>query len=99
MTYTIDCGIVSRIDGRKCGVVTSEPAPELGQWTYDFSDLEGPQMGMVAIEGSLVVYGCDETIVIVADNFSIGVELPAEIIMIWLSWWIGPERPLRNKSF
>eukprot|EP00978_Attheya_sp_CCMP212_P033189 scaffold132929_cov72-Attheya_sp.AAC.1 len=57
-----------------------EPArPEPGQWTYDVSDPEGPQMGMVAIEGSLVVYGCDEPIVIVAEHFSIGVELPVEI--------------------
>lgn len=61
------------------GAVTSEPAPEPGQWTYDFSDPEGPQMGTVAIQGSTVVYECDEPIVIIAEHFSIGVELPAAI--------------------
>jgi hypothetical protein len=81
------------------GAVTSEPAPEPGQWTYDFSDPEGPQMGTVAIEGSSVVYGCDEPIVIIAEHFLIGVKFPAEIIMIWSSWWIRPDRLLRNERF
>mmetsp|Transcript_4203 Transcript_4203/g.8897 ORF Transcript_4203/g.8897 Transcript_4203/m.8897 type:complete len:254 (-) Transcript_4203:450-1211(-) len=59
--------------------VTSEPSPEQGQWNYDFSDPDGPQVGTVAIAGSPVVHGCDDPAVIVAEHFSIGVQLPPEI--------------------
>lgn len=59
--------------------VTSEEAPEPGQWAYDFSDPDGPQVGTVAIEGSAVVYMADDPIVIIAEHYSIGIELPPGI--------------------
>ena len=59
--------------------VSSEEAPEPGQWAYDFSDPEGPQLGTVAIEGSSVMYMADDPIVIVAEHTSMGVELPYTI--------------------
>ena len=59
--------------------VTSEPAAEQGQWTYDFSDPEGPQMGTVAVEGSHVVASCEDPVVIIAEHTALGVELPKEI--------------------
>jgi hypothetical protein len=59
--------------------VSSEPAPEPGQWTYDFSDPDGPQLGTVAIEGSNVVSACEDPVVIIAEHQSLAVPLP-EII-------------------
>mmetsp|Transcript_20654 Transcript_20654/g.45122 ORF Transcript_20654/g.45122 Transcript_20654/m.45122 type:complete len:225 (-) Transcript_20654:744-1418(-) len=56
--------------------VQSEEAPVSGQWTYDFSDPDGPQVGTVAIEGSQVVQGCDDPVAIIAEHPSLGVPLP-----------------------
>jgi len=60
--------------------VTSEPAAEPGQWTYDFSDPDGPQIGTVAIQGSNVVASCDDPVVIIVEHDSIGVPLPDAIV-------------------
>ena len=59
--------------------VSSEPAPDKGQWTYDFSDPEGPQLGTVALDGSQLVANCQDPVVIVAEHPSLGVELPKAI--------------------
>jgi Rubisco Assembly chaperone C-terminal domain len=59
--------------------VSSEPAPPQGQWSYDFSDANGPQLGTVALEGSSVVAECKDPVVIIAEHPSLGVQLPAEI--------------------
>jgi hypothetical protein len=59
--------------------VTSEPAAEVGQWTYDFSDPDGPQVGTVAVDGSFVVHACADPVVIIAEHPSIGVTLPKAI--------------------
>lgn len=59
--------------------VTSEPAAPVGQWTYDFSDPDGPQVGTVAIEGSLITSSCEDPVVIIAEHPSIGVALPNSI--------------------
>lgn len=56
--------------------MTSEEAPEPGQWTYDFSDPDGPQMGTVALPGSNVVATCEDPVVIIAEHDAIGVQLP-----------------------
>jgi len=59
--------------------VTSEPSPTPGQWTYDFSDPDGPQMGTVAIDGSEVLTACDDLIAIIVDHLSLKVPLPEEV--------------------
>lgn len=59
--------------------VTSEEAAEPGQWTYDFSDPDGPQMGTVALPGSNVVACCQDPVVIIAEHYSLGVPLPRAI--------------------
>eukprot|EP00531_Pseudo-nitzschia_arenysensis_P011511 CAMPEP_0116139802 /NCGR_PEP_ID=MMETSP0329-20121206/13503_1 /TAXON_ID=697910 /ORGANISM="Pseudo-nitzschia arenysensis, Strain B593" /LENGTH=215 /DNA_ID=CAMNT_0003634863 /DNA_START=77 /DNA_END=724 /DNA_ORIENTATION=+ len=56
--------------------VTSEEVPVQGQWTYDFSDPDGPQLGTVAIESSNVVACCEDPVVLIAEHTSIGVPLP-----------------------
>mmetsp|Transcript_28271 Transcript_28271/g.43489 ORF Transcript_28271/g.43489 Transcript_28271/m.43489 type:complete len:225 (-) Transcript_28271:65-739(-) len=56
--------------------VTSEPAATVGQWTYDFSDPEGPQVGTVAIEGSHLVASCEDPVVIIAEHDALGIPLP-----------------------
>lgn len=59
--------------------VTSEPTPEQGQWTYDFSDPDGPQLGTVAIESNSVIALCEDPVVLIAEHTSIGVPLPEVI--------------------
>ena len=59
--------------------MTSEPSPEPGQWTYDFSDPDGPQLGTVALEGNNVVAVCEDPVAIIAEHPSLGVELPPAI--------------------
>ncbi len=56
--------------------VTSSPAAEIGQWTYDFSDPNGPQLGTVAIPGGPKVHQCIDPVAIIAEHFSFGVPLP-----------------------
>lgn len=72
-------GAYPGITAEEITAVQSEPAPELGQWTYDFSDPDGPQLGTVAIQGSQTVAGAEDPIVIIAEHLSIGVTLPKEI--------------------
>lgn len=59
--------------------VASEPAADVGQWSYDFSDPEGPQLGTVAIEGSLIVTSVEDPVAIIAEHPSLGVDLPRAI--------------------
>ena len=59
--------------------VSSEPSPAQGQWTYDFSDPDGPQLGTVALPGSNIVAACRDPVVLIAEHFSLGVELPPAI--------------------
>lgn len=59
--------------------VSSEPPAVPGQWTYDFSDPDGPQVGTIAIDGSNLVASCEDPVVIIAEHFSLGVELPKAI--------------------
>ena len=59
--------------------MSSEPAPPEGQWTYDFSDPDGPQLGTVALEGSNVVSACEDPVAIIAEHTSLAVPLPDAI--------------------
>jgi len=60
--------------------VSSEPAAELGHWSYDFSDPDGPQMGTVAIPGQATSYKCIDPVAIIAEHFSLNVQLPPELV-------------------
>ena len=51
----------------------------MGQWTYDFSDPDGPQLGTVALEGSNAVAACEDPVVIIAEHTSLNVPLPDAI--------------------
>jgi len=57
--------------------VSSEPGAEIGQWTYDFSDPDGPQVGTVAIQGSNGIAACADPIAIIAGHLSLKVPLPS----------------------
>uniref|UniRef100_A0A7S3PYS7 Rubisco accumulation factor 1 C-terminal domain-containing protein n=1 Tax=Chaetoceros debilis TaxID=122233 RepID=A0A7S3PYS7_9STRA len=56
--------------------VTSEQPAEKGQWAYDFSDPDGPQMGTVALPGCEIIDLCEDPAVIIAEHFALGVPLP-----------------------
>lgn len=59
--------------------VKSEPSPDKGQWTYDFSDPDGPQLGTVALRGGDIVHFAEDPVVVIAEHTSIGVDLPKAI--------------------
>ena len=59
--------------------VSSEPAAPEGQWTYDFSDPDGPQLGTVALDGGSVVAACEDPVAIIAEHTSLAVPLPDAI--------------------
>jgi len=59
--------------------VTSEDVAVQGQWTYDFSDPDGPQLGTVAIESSNVVACCVDPVAMIAEHTSLGIPLPDAI--------------------
>lgn len=67
--------------------VSSEEAAEPGQWIYDFSDPEGPQLGTVALQGSTVFMAGDPC-VIIADHMTLGITLtkaitdPVDVILL-----------------
>lgn len=56
--------------------VTSEPPAEIGQWSYDFSDPDGPQMGTVAVRGCEIISTCEDPVAIICEHFALGVILP-----------------------
>uniref|UniRef100_A0A7S1B681 Rubisco accumulation factor 1 C-terminal domain-containing protein n=1 Tax=Corethron hystrix TaxID=216773 RepID=A0A7S1B681_9STRA len=55
---------------------SSDDAAETGQWTYDFSDPDGPQMGTVAFEGSPLVAATVDPVAVVCEHTSIGIPMP-----------------------
>ena len=57
----------------------AEPAPEQGQWSYDFNDPDGPEVGKVALEGSQIVHDVEDPIVIIAEHHSLNIPLPKEL--------------------
>ena len=59
--------------------ISSEPPAEMGQWSYDFSDPNGPQMGTVALPGISCVYETIDPVVIIADHLSLNVPLTTGI--------------------
>lgn len=50
-----------------------------GQWTYDFSDPDGPQLGTVALDGSNVVASAVDPVAIIAEHTALNVPLPDAI--------------------
>lgn len=69
-------GMYPGITREEYEAVSSEPTAETGQWTYDFSDPDGPQVGTVAIEGSNKVAACEDPVAIIAGHLSLNVPLP-----------------------
>ena len=69
-------GAYPGITAEEIAAVSSEEAPVPGQWTYDFSDPDGPQLGTIALEGSQVVHGCSDAVAIIAEHPSLGVPMP-----------------------
>ena len=57
----------------------SQPSCEPGQFSFDFTDPEGPQLGTVALPGSELVYSCIDPVVVVAENLALGIQLQEEV--------------------
>ena len=61
---------------------SSTPAPPMGQWVYDFSDPSGPQMGTVALPGSILLTNCADPVIVITTNLHLGVSFPEEVEML-----------------
>lgn len=48
------------------------PAPPQGYWAYDFSDPNGPQMGLVALPGSNRLAACVDPVVVITPSSALG---------------------------
>mmetsp|Transcript_18863 Transcript_18863/g.26560 ORF Transcript_18863/g.26560 Transcript_18863/m.26560 type:complete len:129 (+) Transcript_18863:112-498(+) len=59
--------------------VTSKPPPEIGQWSYDFSDPTGPQMGTIAFLGSSILATCMDPVAIISEHSSLNIPIPPSI--------------------
>ena len=59
--------------------VTSEPPAPMGQWSYEFTDPNGAQVGTVALPGSNIISSCEDPIVLICGHFSLGVPLPDDL--------------------
>jgi hypothetical protein len=55
---------------------SSYPAAAPGQWMYDFSDADGPQLGTVALPGSDTVTEAVDPVAVIAPSSTIGVKFP-----------------------
>ena len=77
--------------------VSSEEPAEPGQWTYDFSDPDGPQLGTVALEGSNVISTAVDPVVMIAEHTSVTLTpsyhwsargLGDRRMALWSGFWI-----------
>lgn len=57
----------------------SQASTEPGQFSFDFTDPEGPQLGTVALPGCELVYDCIDPVVVVAENLALGIQLTEEV--------------------
>ena len=81
-THSIDSQIAGAYPGLtrvEFEGVKSEPPAVQGQWTYDFSDPDGPQLGTVALDGSNVVATAEDPVAIIAEHTALAVPLPDAI--------------------
>lgn len=62
----------------------SPPAAKPGQWTYDFADPHGHQLGSVAIPGSDIVTDCVDPIAVIAmaEDLGLSYSEPAECVVL-----------------
>ena len=54
---------------------TSTRPPSQGQWAYDFSDPDGPQLGTIAMPGSYKMNNCVDPVAMITTNVELGVKL------------------------
>eukprot|EP00558_Chaetoceros_sp_UNC1202_P009003 CAMPEP_0197247050 /NCGR_PEP_ID=MMETSP1429-20130617/26065_1 /TAXON_ID=49237 /ORGANISM="Chaetoceros sp., Strain UNC1202" /LENGTH=188 /DNA_ID=CAMNT_0042707857 /DNA_START=218 /DNA_END=784 /DNA_ORIENTATION=+ len=72
-------GMYPGVTKEEINSVTSEPPPPMGQWSYEFTDPDGSQVGTVAIPGSNIASTCEDPVVLICEHFALGVELPEEL--------------------
>lgn len=60
----------------------SSPGAPAGQWTYEFTDPEGSQLGTVALPGSSVITDAIDPVVLIAKNTILNVNCKEEVEML-----------------
>jgi hypothetical protein len=60
----------------------SSEASDPGQWAYEFTDPDGPQIGTVALPGSDTITNCIDPVVVISKNTDLGVTVIEEVEMI-----------------
>jgi len=60
----------------------SSEASDPGQWAYEFTDPDGPQIGTVALPGSDTITNCIDPVVMISKNTDLGVSVIEEVEMI-----------------
>eukprot|EP00600_Ochromonadales_sp_CCMP1393_P016978 CAMPEP_0175024938 /NCGR_PEP_ID=MMETSP0005-20121125/16777_1 /TAXON_ID=420556 /ORGANISM="Ochromonas sp., Strain CCMP1393" /LENGTH=175 /DNA_ID=CAMNT_0016283611 /DNA_START=152 /DNA_END=679 /DNA_ORIENTATION=+ len=62
-------------------VIPNEFAPT-GNWVYDFSDADSPQLGTVAVPGSILITEAYEPVAIITTNTALGINCVEEVEMV-----------------
>uniref|UniRef100_A0A7S0SS11 Rubisco accumulation factor 1 C-terminal domain-containing protein n=1 Tax=Chromulina nebulosa TaxID=96789 RepID=A0A7S0SS11_9STRA len=72
-------GTYPNITPEELFAVSSSPKPQLGTWSYDFIDPDGPQLGTVALPGSDTLYLADDPVILITRNIDLGIKLTEEV--------------------
>ena len=77
----------------------SEESQGYGTWQYDFSDPDGPQMGVVAMPGSELVHDMLDPVVVVVPNDVVGIELAKQSVTETLLLVDRAENEFESRKF
>lgn len=77
-------GAYPGLTGKDLLAPEAQPSCGPGQFSFDFTDTEGPQLGTVALPGSELVMSCADPVVVVANNRVLGIELDEEVEVLVL---------------
>ncbi|CAM9638336.1 unnamed protein product [Chrysoparadoxa australica] len=78
-------GVLNEMTPDDVMAVSSSPAAGPGMWNYDFSDPTGPQLGIVALPGSLLVTEMIDPVAMIAYNNELNIQLAednAEVLVV-----------------
>lgn len=75
-------GIYPNISPEQLLAPKSSPAASFGTWVYDFSDPSGPQLGTIAVPGSIPITEAYDPVAVIAPNNALGVKFVEEVEMV-----------------
>lgn len=75
-------GVFPGITTEQLNAPYSSPAAPVGQWVYEFTDPEGPQLGTIALPGSTVMTDAVDPVALITNNTILGISCIEDVEMI-----------------